>query len=67
MILHLCDACGTKMGVWVDVTTNINAKDPNINVANVLYLQKKLELCTTCTERMYNHLAEERKRQSQNT
>lgn len=54
MVIHKCDKCGKAMAVWIDVSTSVNASNPETNVGHLLYLHGKTEeYCQDCYDTIF--------------
>ena len=53
MIIHKCDICGEEMyGAWLVINTNIDAVHSTINVAKLIPLKGKVEVCERCYDQL---------------
>lgn len=56
MIIRKCDCCGQEINVFVQVQTTIHATNDYVNVSDMLHLQKKLDLCKSCAEKVFENI-----------
>ena len=53
MIIHKCDICGEEMfGAWLVINTDIDAVHSTINVAKLIPLKGKVEVCERCYDQL---------------
>lgn len=57
MTIHKCDICGQEIGAWFEVDVGIGAKNPNINIAELLRNRGKYEICQSCLLDLKNYVS----------
>jgi hypothetical protein len=48
MVKVVCDCCGQEMTRWLHVVTTPNAKEPWMNIANLIRYGNARDLCEEC-------------------
>ena len=56
MLIRKCDCCGQEINVYVQVQTTICVTNDYTNVSDMLHLQKKLDLCKSCAEKVFENI-----------
>lgn len=59
MVKVVCDCCGQEMTRWVSVTTTPEAKEPWMNVADLLEYGSKRDMCEECYKQFLERMVKE--------